>query len=308
MALSTKYTLAAVQAAGTLISGIKNQSINFGIQAVANQSDSSPSPRFIATLRQAPAVEFLTNDVAAALGVAGYAGLRLTSGTVLNMFLQKVAAGGTREAAASLVHEKITLTEGILIPTSLQAGLDDFATIGYRAHAIYDGTNAPLILTPNQALAGVGALAAGFVAGPVSINGTSIGGIQSISVDFGIQVMLDYADDAEGQWPAFASIGEIRPRLRIETKDLAAITALGLEGVAQTGTDSLVYLRGCENQEKRYANASAQHIKIAVDAGQAYLDQTAGPHNDAQVHTIVIDPVYDGTNAIIAITTGVAIT
>ncbi|HUX16964.1 MAG TPA: hypothetical protein VMW52_10865, partial [Phycisphaerae bacterium] len=78
-------------------------------------------------------------------------------------------------------------------------------------------------------------------------------------------------------------------------------------GVAQTATDSLIYLRAVEENKDRHANAETEHIKIAVDDGIIYVSDLSGDANTPYNGEVTIEPTWDGTNAVLAITTGQAI-
>ena len=84
--------------------------------------------------------------------------------------------------------------------------------------------------------------------------------------------------------------------------------SLGISGVAQTATDSLIYLRKGDTDGGRKSNATAEHVQFSMDDGAIYVqDGDATEDGDATVN-IVFQPIYDGTNENLVVDTAIAIT
>jgi len=259
---------------------------------------------FAAVARQDPRIRMATSAVATALALSGIGGLKIEAGaTELDFWLRQGEFAGTFMAGAT--HLQITGHNGLFYPLALTAdGVS--AAIQYEFVPAYDGTNDPLVLTPDQALAGTPAVDEAFVVGPVYLNGTQLRGIQSVTVNFGIQVFLLFH---EGEiWCVYLDVQNRQPTVVIQTADALVLNTLGITGVAQTGTDSLIYLRAIDQNGTRKADAETEHIKIAIDDGIIYPSGLSAAGKMPYGSEVTIEPTWDGTNAVLAITTGQAIT
>jgi len=276
-------------------------SLSPGLQTmlISNGVDNS----FAAIARQDPRVRVGTSAVATALALSGIGGLEIAAGaTELDFWLRQGEFAGTYTAGAA--HLQITGHNGLFYPLTLNAdGVS--AAIRYEFAPAWDGTNDPLVLTPDQALGGTPAVDEAFVVGPVMINGVQLRGIQSVAVNFGIQVFQLFH---EGEiWCVYLDIQKRSPSIVIRTADALSFNTFGLTVVAHTATDSLIYLRAVEENKDRHANAETEHIKIAVDDGIIYVSDLSGDANTPYNGEVTIEPTWDGTNAVLAITTGQAI-
>ena len=99
-----------------------------------------------------------------------------------------------------------------------------------------------------------------------------------------------------------------KPKITIKTTDVISLSTFGLSGVAQGGTDSVIYLRKVAEGGARVQDGTAEHISFTVDEGM--ITVTGIDANDGEVanSTIEITPTFDGKNDILAIGTAVAIT
>ena len=313
MAVTAAHVLYAVQldtilGAALLLDGISSYSLAAGIRESLLNGDGSFRPKWTAVQQQAPTVEFTTTRIANALAGIGVNGAIIDADLIgadgLKMFFQKVTEGGTRAGATS--HEKLTVKEGLIYPATLNATNDSDANIVYRAAITYDGTNDPIVFAGSQSLEGTPTIDEGFVCGPVTINGTTINGIQSITVDFGVTVKALFGD---GQvWPTLVYVAQVRPKITVRTLDVSALRAtLTLDGVAQSVTDSAVYLRKMAEGGTRVADATAQHIKFSIDDGMILPRTVRGDDGSEFALDFDIIPTYDGANETLVISTASAL-
>ena len=259
---------------------------------------------FTAVEQQDPRIQFTTTAIAAALAIAGAEGVPIVAATnELDVWLRRRTIAGKYTSGAA--HVQITGHNGILYPQAINADQAG-ASIDYEFVPYYDGTNEPLVKTPTSSLSGSPTIAEAFVAGPVSINGTALEGIQSISVAFNIVLDLIFAEG--GVWATFLDIASIQPIVRLRTMDALSIVTFGLSGLAQNDTDSEVYLRAVDKNGMREADATAAHIKIAIDDGTIEVSDISADPRTPYNTEVVITPTYDGTALPLAITTGQAIT
>jgi len=279
------YTLYAVDVDSVLIDGITDQSVDPGTGNLILGADGKPYPTYAVGANVAPTIAFSTTAVATALAKVGTAGLALAAADAVTCYFQMLANGGLR-AGASL-HLKVLVSDGIIIPMTLAAAGDAPASIDYQVVATYDGTNAPLIVTPNQSLAGAPTVGELFFLGPVKINGTQVTGVQSIEVDFGISLVVRGSDGL--LYPSFVAIAAIAPTIRITTTDVEALSTFGIDGTGQSATASEVYFRAGVDGGTRAANATSVHLKIATTASKGRISvQGVGGGEAAAV--IIIQP------------------
>jgi len=258
---------------------------------------------FVAVSQQDARIRVITSAVATALGIAGIGGKKVEpTDEELVMFLRKVEELGTYVSGSN--HVKITGKNGLFYPQTLNAD-NVSGSIAYEFVPFWDGTNAPLIIATGQALSGTPTIDEAFVLGPVKINGTQLEGGQSVSIGFGIQPMVTFADG--DVWPKFVAIARRQPMIRVRTVDATVLDTFGLSGTAQGETDSEIWLRSAEKDGVRHGDGESEHIKILVDAGMITVNDLAADPNTEYAAEVVIRPTWDGTNDVLAITTGQAI-
>lgn len=307
MSVTTAHVLYAVNVDSTcatpvLFDQVQDFTCDPGTAVRVLSGDGGVYATYAYTSRIAPTLGFTTTDLPAALGKAALTGFALGSGHTADAYLQLCAEGGTRAGASS--HYKLTVNQGILVPTTLAADQDQ-AALSYTMHATYDCTNEPIALCASETLATGATTAVHFVAGPVVVNGTTINGVQSISVDFGIQVRTLWGDGAHR--PTYCYIAAIRPVIRVATLDVSVLNTFGFAGTAQSTTDSLVYFTKCAEGSTRVANATAEHVKLTIDEGEISCEPITGADGAELGAVLVITPTYDGTYAPIVISTVSAI-
>lgn len=308
MDIHTLYAvnIATAESVDVLIDQISNQDIDAGITELLLGADGNVDPDFVADGNQEPRITFTTSAIATALASIGIDGLKITSDVDddgLECWFRKVEEGGARAAGAENI--KLTVNKGMLIPTTLTAPHNDVATLEYLLITVFDGTNDPIVILGSQDLEGTANVSEAFCAGPANINGVNLPGVQEITFDFGIDPFVLGADGIV--WPNFTAIRAREPLITIRTLESAALSTFGLSGTAQGATDTVLYLRKIAKGGTRVPDVTAEHISLTIDDGMIRVPSTGGSHNDPQEATVEIRPTYDGSNAIVAIDTAVAI-
>jgi len=300
------YTIYAVNIANDvpiLLNQCTEETLNPGIREIIEGADGEVDARYAAVMEQRPQIGFTTTSLQTALGAAGISGrfIDVTDGATygeLEAWFQKLAEGSTRAAGAS--HVKMIVNEGMLLPRTLSATQGQSASLRYDVIATYDGSNEPIAVS-TAAVSGTPGVSALWTLGPVVINGAEVNGVVDLQVDFGIQEIVEGADGEV--WPRYAAIMSRRPSIIFTTPDVGLFGTLGLTGDAQGGTDSLVYLRQIAEGGTRTAIDGGGHVKISVDEGMIYTESINGSHGQRVGTRVRITPTYDGTAAVLAITT-----
>jgi hypothetical protein len=308
--VSKVFSLGVVVAAGTQINQIISHSINPGLEPLVLSSDGQVDPRYAAIMRQSPMINFATTAIVRGLTAAGVAGLALT-GTALDAWLQKYAQGGTRLTSTN--STKLSIAYGMLCPRTLEASDGSFATLSYDVWGrTNDGTTSPLAITAGASMPSITAPDQLFTVGPVVINGTLLEGVKRISVDFGLQ--LSMIGGSGGAFPEFIAIQKRAPSITIRSThaDFAAESGMGMY-VAQTATDSVAYFRKIAQNGSatfRVADGTSEHVSFSMDDGLVTINDISASNDDGDGAAIELtwNPVYDGTNAILAMSLATAIT
>ncbi len=314
MAVGNVHTLYAVDidpitgANAVFIDQVSDWNVDTGIGEILQNADGMVDPTFVAVGSQSPRIRFSSTALATILAKCGISGLKIDSDVThdgAEFWFQKVAEGGTRASGSN--HIKMTMNEGMLLPRMIRAtNGPPPATMDFEAVPTYDGTNDPLVIAASQALVGTPSVGELFTAGPVSINGSALAGIQDITIDFGIREIVQSGD---GQvWPTFIGIMERRPVITIRSLEAIALSTFGLEGTAQSASDSVIYLRKIAEGGTRVADGTAEHISFPIDEGRISVNTVGGTHGTPVIAEVKITPTFDGTNAILVINTATAIT
>lgn len=303
MSISNLYLLGPIVTGGGQINQIQDYKPDWGIQELLHCGDGQVDYQFAAVAFQAPKLDFTTTALARALAIAGINGYSIAA--AFDFYFQKIAQGGTRTGGASSV--KMSGAKGMLVPMSISCQDNQPARLDLSAQFVSsDGAVVPLAQTSGQTMPTITATDQVFFNGPISANGTLIEGVKDTQIEFGLELIVEHGS-GEG-YPTFVGIRRRQPRITFKTTD---VTTFGSSNgfVAQGATDSAVYLRKLLKNGLRTPDATAEHIKIAIDDGLLYTRTIGGgSDDDPQMTEGVFVPTWDGTNDVLAISTASAIT
>lgn len=290
------YAIYAANIEGTLIDGVSEQGINPGLNLRTEYGDGSPWPTLIAPISNDPRIPFGTTQILTALTKLGVTGGALGSSAIF--FCQKMTEIG-RDTTG---HMKATVASGIVRPVSLNAEKDGIAVLQAETICTYDGTNNPIVFATGQSLSGTPAPDEAFTVGPVKINNTWLDSVESIRIEFGINVGV-YPTNGE-PWARKAVLLTQEPVITVTTHDVSLIASLGLAGNA-AGANSYVYFRRIKTTDTsmRYADNTASHVKIAAQGRIHVRDIGQNP----QMATLEIRPWKVAGSAILVATLGATI-
>ena len=311
MSISTLHTLGSIVVGGSSefnIDGIMNSIINPGVQSVIERGAGEFDPSYVATMSQAPTFSFDCSDIATVLAATGLVGMAIptsTTYTTVDAFLTQMAERATRTAGSN--HFRVRVNEGMLIPKSLSWSQGQAAKLSCEIHATYDGSNAPLVYSDSVALPHTPTVDELFTGGKVTINGSVLYGVQSLTLDFGLSVIKESAGG--DLWPTFVGIAERGPTITIQTKTAPSLTTYGLSGTAQGSSETSFYLTKVSKMGTRVAAGTAEHIKVSLSAslGQIIVDSAGGANNASADCTIRIVPIKSSGSAILTLNTATAI-
>jgi hypothetical protein len=222
-------------------------------------------PLFVGTHNRSPMAEFDTPDLDKIIALldATYKIFAGYSSAVLLKWLKKTNLG-INEAAASTVHQSLSLARSLLTFESLSAQQDQLAimTMGLQAIAAADGSAAPVIAS-NATLVAPSACNL-YSLGPVQIN------TAAICVD-GVTLNNNLTKDtrrcSNSVDPTYAAIDRIEPSAVLSTPEVDDVMSFFATPGAVTSFS--FYLRKKSANGINVADATAEHIRFAATAGSA---------------------------------------
>jgi len=265
-------------------------------QLFVEASSGNVDPTFTAMMSTNPRFSFTTKLITV-LSSFGIAGGEITTA---KMWLQQLVKHGTRNATS----KDIIAATGMCLPRSLTVSQGAPAELQFDLFALStDGAAVPITFATGAMDAIPTALV--WTLGPVSLNGTPYD-VESMTIDFGIQ---EFVEASSGNvYPTYITIMERRPTITLAVRTADIQGALDVTGLAQSGTDSVFYLRKLTANGTRVADVTAEHIKFTVDDGMMTIQDLPTTHGSPAMTNVLITPVYDGVAAIVLIDTASAIT
>lgn len=303
MSISKLYMLGPVVVAAGQINQIVDYQPDAGTEVLKHYSDGQSDPNFAAVILQSPRLTFNTTALKRALDIAGYSPYAIAANA--DFWFQRIAQGGIR--AGGTTSLRIRGTKGMLVPQQLMCSDKAFARLQMAmAYISTDGTTAPVTASDAQTLPTITATDQLFTIGPIMINGTEVEGIKDVTVDFGMDLVVEHGSGEA--YPTFVGVRTRQPVITFRTTDPTLLASDGYFA-AQGATDSTVYFRKVTKNGTRVANATEEHIKIAIDDGIIHVRAPGGgASEDTQMAEVVIEPTWDGTNDTLALSTAAAIT
>ncbi len=285
------YIIDAFKLAAVVINGIVQSRFSTQLERLILHGGSQIDPGFVGVPRSAPQLEFDTTQVKTALaGLGGIDGIVIAANSYF--WWAKTASGGLRAGAGA--NGKGAIAVGYVFPMRIKATLTS-CTITYRVVMLSaNGTTAPVAFTYSQDLdAGSAAAAEAYVLGAVSINGSTVDGATDVEIDFG------YDPKVVGglQYATACQAAKRNPKITIRSTDLSLFESVGIAGVVQGGTNSVINLDDMTAGSIR----GSTPITVSVDEGHIGVDSVEGPDGELLGEEIVITPTWDGTAAIMAL-------
>ena len=304
MTLSAVWKLYALQVAAGIFDGITSFGLESNDTPAQVHADGSVDPTFAAMISQSPIINFETVKVANALGISALDGYAVAA--TATSFWQKIPQGGTRGGSSS--HIKVTNDLGLVIPGAIQASAGGVASISYRYVTLSsDGEAHPLTIATDQSLTGSPTVDELYGLGPAKYGSNFIDGLIDATIDPGINETVRTPDGHA--FPVMAGIDLRRPSIAFTVSDVeAAYDTIGTEGAAiSSGTPFKIWLRHKVQGGINTPEGTSSHLLFTINEGRIRMASAAGQAEGAGTAAIVVEPTYDGSNAVIVITDGAAI-
>jgi hypothetical protein len=277
------------------INGMSDQSLDSGADIQRPRVDGQQYPKigFVNSIDSMVRLEsFEIESLLTAIGADPLVGYPIDTADNVTLYCQLAESLGSRSATGAL---KAVVNRGIVVPMSLNVGVEQPGSIQFEVYAISDGTNAPLVTTPNQSLVGTPAIDQVFWAGPVKLNNTLVEGIQSISITFGIAVRKE-KDGGTGAGAVYfteAYIDVSQPIITVVSNDVDLFDTYK-EGVDIASSTLVQLAKGIKGGSRA---AGTVHPQITVAQGMICAKTSTG---DPQQVSIEIHPTKDSSNSMLA--------
>ena len=305
------HTKTAQAGAAVHLHGITDQSLNTELQVLLGRGDGLPYNTFGAIRSGAPAGAFSTSQLKAFLDACGMTGMLIDAdgthpGVV--MYFQKEAEGSTRDAANAGTHQSYTFANGILVPRTLSMSHGGDAVLAAGLIARKTSAVEPLVFNEADSLTAsiYPTVATMFGLGPVDFNSTTFDGLDSVEVDFGLQVRASGADG--DVFPTRTVIVMIQPVVRMSGVHVDITSTLTEEGKYYTAEQVVFYAKKRAEGATYTADGTAEHIKFTLGKCLVVPDAIQG---DPKSINVTITPWYTAGGspvAPMAINTASAIT
>lgn len=297
----TMYTLACMSINGTQINQVQEQGFDLGLGEIVQSSDGMIDPTYSAIMSAKPKFSFKTTDIAGILAIAAFSPVNITANVIA--YYQQITAQGLR--ASGSVHRSATIAAGMVVLRRISTSQNASAVAEFDIIALSaDGLADAIVLANNVALPTLTGTAVMFTLGPLKIAATMYDGLQSFDMDIGLKDVTIMHSGLV--YPTRAHCEQRLPHLRWKHNDASLIAILGQTGLAASGS-CVQFLRKMTAQGTRVANITTQHIGFTITKGIYKPLRLAGGNPKEQVIDLDLNPVYDGTNAIVAVSTAIAI-
>lgn len=293
-------TFATVATPGTptaTFSTIQNQDIKGGAEWFTVHPAGHPAPLFGAISKVRPEISFSTPQIDTVLGALTTWGAAISAKTY-----QKLSSGVAPYARSATTSYKHTIAQALAFWSNITLPATGEASANVMVRPIYDGTNSPIAFAGSSALpSGVLVATNEFAAGPVSINGTALDGIQSITISSGTNFMSK--GDASSVYDTYGDLSVGQCVVTIKTLNRINWSTIILSGLGVT--DLTFYAKKWANKSSNsfVANATAEHILFNSATALARPDDTSASGGDLYSDTmsfLVLAP--DDTTAPLSVT------
>jgi hypothetical protein len=286
MSLDNVYTIAGMQSGMTVYKDIRTQRIAPQVQRVLAGGSGGVYDTFTAVGKAMPIIDFTSGDLKTILADLTSQIARAIDGD-FSIWFQKMEKGGLRSAGAT--HTKGTVAAGMIIPVSLT--LQDGQSAALSAQVVLtsaDGSTSPLALAGITAMVASAGAAALWTLGPVTINGTVLEGVESVTINFGIEPAT--LGGSGLVYPTFTGVAKMKPTIAITAQSVDEFLAWGLTGAAQGATDSTIQIDDMAQGGLR----GVAPIVCTIDDGHWGPDTVDLNDGQGARHAMTCQPTFDG--------------
>lgn len=281
---------------GTTIRQIRGTDFSQNVQKFVERYSGGLDPQLIAVLSAEPKINVRTGNLACLSSISPTTGLAVTSSGTIVFPWQARASGSTFVSGSN--HYSLSSTLGLIIPQTITASQDaqEGATLALEFMAASsDGATNPVAINGSVALASQ-AFVASHGLGPVVADGTTIGGLKSSTVTFGLSASTDRYSGLPFAGIDGIFLGERDPMLEIEFENKATAVTLGMLSAATT---VIAYYRKFADGSTRVTNNTSEHVAVTFSGGLKVFDSSGGQgvQNASNKYTVHAKTVSVSTTA-----------
>lgn len=290
---------------GTFISQLEDATPKGNHEILMGYGSGHPERLFVGIRGQKPDLRFTSMQVASMLTAFGFGGVDLSSATT-KLFYKVAANHGSRVANATTQHKLFQFYSGFGMLQGIELQHQQDAKISARIIPLYDGTHPPIVPIGSQALTDTPSAAEWYTLGPVKINGSFVGGEQSVSVEMEDEA-FELSSGGEA-WSTFAGTKQLGRTITIRTLELQPWVDYGLTGAAISAVSIFLRAKAGPGNGANLADSATSHIRIDAAAGLILPDDAQGAGNEPVSDTLKLYvAASSGTAASLTVTQGVAI-
>lgn len=249
------------------------------VKKIVAMAGGSVDPGLIAEQYREPTVDLTALDLGTILAACSPVnGLAIGTSSLIQYQLR--SDGGTFDVYSN--HVSLSTAKGFLHPDTISAKQDEDkgAQISLKYWPLCTSTNPPLIVNISQALTSTPNIAALYRLGPVSFEGSVVGGVQSASVKCGIEYKPFRAGGQVGAFAGF--IRKRAPTFEFETTNQRILSSIGF-GITAISTGCTIGF-----QLIGTALASSAHVLFTASAGSYEVtDAGVSAEDDAMARVTV---------------------
>lgn len=287
------------------IDGIQSAEVSSGLQTLTEGGDGSLYNSFGSLLSAEPRATFTTNDLKAVLDKVSSFDAIDSDGTHpgVALYAQRYLSGGSRSSSSDALE--VLFDKGMLVLRSIemshrQTALATVEVIGESA----DGSTSPVTFDEAAALPSAAAtVASAWTLGKVDISGTQLEGVESVSIDFGVDVLVEAKDS--DIFPTFVSARRSQPTIRVRCAHIDFTSSLTESGLYDA-SGVVLYARKRAEGGTFVADGTAEHISFTL--GKCRLDWGSISGDPKMIEVTITPWNTEGGAAPIAISTTAAIT
>ncbi len=282
MAVASAHVLHGIESASPsfFLSQISDARTSGGIEFLTQRPSGHVYPMYRAVQKQQPEVTFSTPQIKTLLDNVLEVGADLSAGNT-DLWFKKTTDLGTRVLNATASHTRMRAAQAFLMWSQISGTHGDLMSASCRLVAKYDGTNEPIVPAGSTALSGTETSAQAFGVGPIEINTVELSGIQEVTVESGIELVMIGASSEP--WDTFLFVQQTDSQVTIRTTEVSPWVTYGLDGTPLTNIE--IWLRKLAIDSTggvtRTPDATAEHIKMSsTTGGLITVEDTSGAGNE----------------------------
>lgn len=270
---ATHYPHAIILPGGAEIVQLNSVEPNANLNELIAHASGDPLPSFTGVMDAAPGLSFETTQIKDILDAVSTLGVIANySGSNLDVEYREGQTGGTRIAIASTTHLRGRCTNASLCFESLSAQQSQAASLRGRLYFLSsDGITNPITWTDGVAVTGTAKVQHMYTLGPVKINGSMIGGGQSMEWDN--RLTIDEARSDGEVFPTYHDVETYMTQVIYRSRNTALLSTFRDPTPITSWTS---FLRKKKSNGDLVANATEEHIALSAADGVVQARSASG--------------------------------